>query len=121
MRFEHPGFFLLLAVIIPILLRRHFGGEPLSESHLRLFFRTGRIAAQISQDRGGLRSFFSLFNDLGDQTSLHFRTDYHVSGGLWIFVRAIYSYERGERAADGSERYIVQRRFEPYTGLRFGF
>ncbi|MDX1740682.1 MAG: hypothetical protein R3178_05280, partial [Rhodothermales bacterium] len=90
--------------------RRHFGGDPLSESHLRLFFRTGRIAAQISQDRGGLRSFFSLFNDLGDQTSLHFRTDYHVSGGLWIFVRAIYSYERGARAADGSERYIVQRR-----------
>jgi hypothetical protein len=101
--------------------RRHFGGVPLSESHLRLFFRTGRISAQVSQDRGGLKSFFTLFNDLGDQTSLQFRTDYHVSRGFWIFVRAIYSYERGARTADGSERYIVQRRFEPYTGLRFGF
>ena len=27
MRFEHPGFLLLLAVIIPVLLRRYFGGE----------------------------------------------------------------------------------------------
>jgi hypothetical protein len=101
--------------------RRYFGGRPLSESHIRLFFRTGRIAAQISQDRGGLSSFFALFDDLGDQTTLNFRTDYHVSGGLWIFVRAIYSYEETQPASDGSDRFVVQRRFEPYTGLRFSF
>ncbi len=101
--------------------RRHFGGAPLSEYHLRLFFQTGRLSAQVSQDRGGLKSFFTLFNDVGDQTTLQFRTDYHVARGFWLFVRAIYSYERAEQQADGPERFVVQRRFEPYTGLRFRF
>ncbi len=101
--------------------RRQFGGAHLSESHLRLFFETGRIAAQISQDRGGLGSFFSVFNDLGDETSLMFRTDYHVARGIWVFVRAIYSYERTSDAPDGAERYVVQRRFEPYAGVKFSF
>ncbi|MBT8399365.1 MAG: hypothetical protein KJO98_02715 [Rhodothermia bacterium] len=101
--------------------RRHFGGESLSEYHMRLFFRTGRITAYVGQDRAGLKSFFSLFNDLGDLTWMEFRTDYNVTGDAWIFVRAIYSFEEVQPADDGSARYLVQRRFEPFTGIKLRF
>ncbi len=98
--------------------RRHFGGPPLSEYHIRLFFRTGRLTAYVGQDRAGLKSFFTLFNDLGDQTWMEFQTDYHVARGFWIFVRAVYAYEEAAPTDDGSQRFLVQRRFEPFGGLR---
>ena len=102
--------------------RRHFGGEPLSEYHIRLFFRSSRITAYVGQDRAGLKSFFTLFNDLGDLTWMEFRTDYHVTAGLWVFVRAVYSFEEVPSATDdGTQRFLVQRRFEPFTGFRLGF
>ncbi len=101
--------------------RRHFGSQALSEYHVRLYFRAGRINAYIAQDRGGLRHFFTLFNDLGDQTSMEFQTDYRFTPGFWLFVRARYSYEEVERAADGTHRFVVQRRFEPFSGFRWRF
>lgn len=98
--------------------RRHYGTRRLSEYHLRVFFRSPRLIAQIGQDRGGLDGFLSLFNDLGDQTLLHFQADYRVYGSFWATLRAQYTFERIADAAGGGERYLVQRRFEPFAGLR---
>ncbi|MEZ4695824.1 MAG: hypothetical protein R2832_05365 [Rhodothermales bacterium] len=100
--------------------RRHFGLQSLSEYHLRLFFRTDKLRAQFGQDRAGLRGFFTLFNDLGDQTALVFQTDYNFRKKLWLVVRSRYTYQRRD-AEDGMERYLVQRRFEPLFGLRVRF
>jgi hypothetical protein len=100
--------------------RRHFGDQSLSEYHLRFFFQTPKLRAQIGQDRAGLKGYFTLFNDLGDQTALVFQTDYSVREQLWIVVRARYTYQRRE-SVDGEQRYLVQRRFEPLAGLRLRF
>lgn len=101
--------------------RRHYGSRRLSEYHLRLFFSSGRIKLMLSQDRAGLRSFLTLFNDLGDLTSLTFRTDYRLSDRFWIFVRSRYSFEQLGELEDGTKTFLVQRRFEPLAGLRLAF
>ena len=101
--------------------RRRFGSQALSESHLRLMFQTSRLRAIFHQDRGGLRGFFTVFNDLGDQTALNFETEYLVAGTFWVVVRARYSYERVADDVDGTHLYLVQRRFEPLAGLRIRF
>ena len=101
--------------------KRNFGTQALSEYHLRLFFSSQRLRVSLSQDRGGLRGIFSLFNDLGDQTALTFRTDYEVSRLLWVFVSARYTYEEINREAIPETTYIVERRFEPMTGFRLTF
>ncbi len=101
--------------------RRHYGSQALSTYHLRLYLRARRFSLYIGQDRGGLRSFFSLLNDLGDQSALVFRTDYRFFRHFRIYVRARYTYERIGDGADGTERYLVQRRFEPLTGIRMTF
>lgn len=100
--------------------RRHFGEQSLSEYHLRLFFQTEKLRAQVGQDRAGLRGYFTLFNDLGDQTALVFQTDYALRGKLWIVIRARYTYERRD-SIEGIQQYLVQRRFEPMAGLRIHF
>lgn len=102
--------------------RRHYGSHRLSEYHLRLFFhRRNRLRINIGMDRGGLRGFFSLFNDLGDQTALVFGTDYRIAGPFWIYLHSRYSFEHAGVAQDGTNMYLVQRRFEPFTGIRFIF
>ncbi len=101
--------------------RRHYGSQALSTYHFRLYLRARRFSLYIGQDRGGLRSFFSLLNNLGDQSALVFRTDYRFFRHLRVYVRARYTYERVGDAADGTERYLVQRRFEPMTGIRLTF
>ncbi len=101
--------------------KRHYGTKRLSEYHLRLFFSSGRIKLMLSQDRAGLRSFFTLFNDLGDLTSLTFRTDYRISDPFWVFVRSRYSFERFGELEDGTTTFLVQRRFEPLVGIRLRF
>lgn len=102
--------------------RRHYGTQSLSEYHLRLFLqaRSG-LRVDVGMDRGGLRSFLSLFNDIGDQAALSFGTEYNVYGPFWVHLRARYTYERVGSDASGLERYLVQRRFEPFGGLRLTF
>ncbi|QXD15730.1 hypothetical protein GQ464_001940 [Rhodocaloribacter litoris] len=101
--------------------RRHYGARALSTFHFRLYLRARRFSLYLGQDRGGLRGFFSLFNDLGDLTALVFQTDYRFLGDFRVFARARYTYERLDDGDDGTERYLVQRRFEPFTGLRLTF
>jgi len=97
--------------------RRHFGAQPLSSYHLRLFIAADRFRFYFSEDRGGLRGFLSLLNSIGDQSLMSFRTDYRVAGPLWLRIDARYGYVRLSEN-QGRNLYSVQRRFEPYLGLR---
>ena len=102
--------------------QRHFGAQALSQYHFRLFFRaTDQLLLDLSLDRGGLESFFSLFEALNDETALLFHADYQLAEPFWIFLRARYSFERIREMPDGTRRYLVQRRFEPMAGVRFSF
>lgn len=102
--------------------RRHYGQQRRSELHLRLFLRAPeQLRLELGIDRGGLTSFFSIFESMDDQSALVFGTDYRIFGPLWLFLRARYSYERIDAGDDFNQRYLVQRRFEPLTGLRFSF
>jgi hypothetical protein len=102
--------------------RRHYGTQSLSEYHLRLYVhQRNRLRVNIGLDRAGLRSFFSLFNEMGDQSALVFGTDYRWSGPFWIFVNARYTFEEVAPDPDGTRQYLVQRRFEPFGGVRFAF
>jgi len=100
--------------------RRHYGTLPLSEYHLRLFIRAvNRLRFDLGVDRGGLTGFFSLFGELNDQTALLFNAQYLLSGNVWILIRSRYSYARAFESAEGTQFYLVQRRFEPMVGLRW--
>lgn len=102
--------------------RRHYGTQSLSELHFRLFFHEPRrFRVDVGVDRGGLKGFFSLFNDLGDQTALVFGTHYRAMGPFWVFVNARYTFEHVGVGEDGKDQYLVQRRFEPFVGVRFDF
>ncbi len=102
--------------------RRHYGPQRLSELHLRLFLRAADdLRLEVGIDRGGLAGFFSIFSKVDDLSALVFGTDYRLAGPLWLFLRARYSYERIDGGDDHAQRYLVQRRFEPMTGLRFTF
>ncbi len=102
--------------------RRHYGEQRLSELHLRLFLRSSdKLRIEIGIDRTGLGSFFTLFNDMDDQSALVFGTDYKLAGSIYLYLRARYSYERVDDGQDHAQRYLVQRRFEPFTGIRFRF
>jgi hypothetical protein len=97
--------------------RRHFGAQALSSYHLRVFLHTSRFRFRFSEDRGGLRGFFSLLNSVGDQSLMSFQTEYRLTGPLWLRVDARYGYLQLPDSG-GQSRYAVQRRFEPYLGLR---
>ena len=104
--------------------RRHFGIQRLGELHLRLFLRTSdRWHLEVGIDRLGLGGFFTAFNDMDDQSTLVFGADYNMGGPFFVFLRARYSYERvdTDQDQDHAQRFLVQRRFEPLTGIRFRF
>ena len=102
--------------------RRHYGQQRLSELHFRLFLRSSdKLRIEIGIDRTGLGSFFTIFNDMDDQSALVFGTDYQLLGPIYFFLRARYSFERIDDDQDHAQRYLVQRRFEPFTGVRFRF
>jgi hypothetical protein len=105
--------------------RRHYGEQRLSDFSLRFAFRPVsldglRLAFEL--ERQGLGSFFSLFStDLRDQNTLVFDIDYPFSDFLHVSIRSRYGYRRLPDTAEGDERYLVQRRFEPMGGLRLRF
>lgn len=97
--------------------RRHFGPQTLSTFHVRLFLRTEDVLFSFSEDRAGLRNFFSLFNDVGDMAVMSFRAEYRATGPIWLAIDARYGYQ-AILETDGVTRYAAQRRFEPFLGLR---
>ena len=97
--------------------RRHFGHQTLSEFHFRLFVRnSNRIRFEVGIDKLGTAGFLGVFDDFDDQSALVFGANYRVYGPVYVSALARYSFERiGET---GAPRYIVQRRFEPFAGIR---
>ena len=102
--------------------RRHYGTQSLSEYHLRLFLHArNRLRIDVGMDRGGLLNLLTLFNDLGDQTALVVGLDYRMMSSFWFFLDSRYTFTRIEDGSDGTKHFLVQRRFEPFAGLRFSF
>jgi len=100
---------------------RHHGVQDLSEYHLRLFLRLERMELSVGQDRAGLDGFFSLFSAAGDENALVFDFTYNIRGALWARTEARYTFVPSGLGPGGREQFVVQRRFEPLLGLRFGF
>ena len=95
--------------------RKHFGAHRLSEYHLRMELEASRVLrVSLGMDLGGLNSIFSVLNDFGDQTALVLVVDYRLAGPLYLNATTRYSFERID-----DNRFLVQRRFEPLTGLRW--
>ena len=100
--------------------RRHYGAQPLSELHLRLFLRTGQfLELGLGMDQLGKRGFWSLFHALEDQSALAFESTFRLIGVLMIHTEARYSFEL--LPDKNVPRYLIQRRFEPLVALRIDF
>lgn len=100
--------------------RQHYGKQPLSELHLRLFLRTGQyFEIGLGMDQLGKSGFWSLFKALEDQSALTFECTFRLIGALMIHTEARYSFEA--LPAAGAPRYLIQRRFEPLVTLRIEF
>ena len=100
--------------------QQHFGAQPLSALHLRLFMRTGEyFEFGLGMDQLGKRDFWSLFNALEEQSALAFETTFRLVGLLMIHIEARYSFEALQEAE--APRYLNQRRFEPLAAVRIDF
>ena len=102
-------------------VRRAYGDDPLSEAGLRLTLSPGsgdpfRFVFEVQ--RQGRTSFWSLFDDFRDQNTLVFHLDYALSGPARLFIRSRYGYRRVADGPDGTARFLVERRFEPFVGVR---
>lgn len=102
--------------------RRHFGPRALSAFSLRLAARAGDTRFELGLEKQGFRSLLSLFGgDLGEENTLllDIATPISALGGAHLFVRSRYGYRRiPDAEADGEDLYLVERRFEPFIGLR---
>lgn len=100
--------------------RRHLGPRPLSAFSLRLAARAGETRFELGLEKQGFRSLLrTLFGgSLGEENSLilDIAVPVRALGGARAFVRSRYGYRQIE--GDGPTRYLVERRFEPYIGLR---
>ncbi|MEP0545960.1 MAG: hypothetical protein ABJF88_03445 [Rhodothermales bacterium] len=102
-------------------VRRDYSDDPLSEAGLRLVVSPNGgdpLRLVFDVQRQGRTSFGSLFGDFRDQNTLTFHLDYAVTGPAWIFIRSRYGFTRVADGPDGTERYLVERRFEPFVGVR---
>jgi hypothetical protein len=102
-------------------VRRVYGDDALSQGGLRLTVSPGggdafRFIFEVQ--RQGRTSFFSLFDDFRDQNTLVFHLDYALTGPARLFIRSRYGYTRVADGPDGTARYLVERRFEPFIGVR---
>lgn len=107
-----------------IYTRRHFGPRPLTAASLRLAARFGDgTRFELGVEKQGFRSLLSLFGgDLGEENTLllDIATPVEQLGGAHVFVRSRYGYRRVD-AIDGTDSYLVERRFEPFVGVRRRF
>lgn len=106
--------------------RRHIGNERASSYSLRL---AGRLPdnglVEFGLERQDFRGFFDLIQDLGALNTLVLNVHVPVGNRGMVFVRSRYGYRRlteadGAEYADGPGRFLVERRFEPMVGIRFG-
>ncbi|MEM0962807.1 MAG: hypothetical protein AAGK21_09770, partial [Bacteroidota bacterium] len=106
--------------------RRHIGDDAASAFAFRVAGRLpGGGALAFELHREDFRGIFDLIQDLGAVNSLLLDVRVPVGRRGMVFVRSRYGYRRltetdGAEYADGPRRYLVERRFEPIVGLRFG-
>ena len=106
--------------------RRHFGPGALSAFSLRLAARAGETRFELGLEKEGFRSLLTLFGgSLGEQNTLVLDVAVPVEalGGARAFIRSRYGYRRlaDAEAEGGPALYLVERRFEPYLGVRARF
>jgi hypothetical protein len=102
-------------------VRRAYSDDALSMAGLRLTLSPdGGDAFQFAFEiqRQGRTSFGSVFDDFRDQNTLVFHLDYALAGPARLFIRSRYGYRRVGDGPDNTERFLVERRFEPYVGVR---
>ena len=100
--------------------RRSFGYQRLSEFHFRLFVRRAeRARFELGVDKAGGAGAFGLFSRFDDLSALVFAAHYQLLGPVRLSVTARYTFERID--SEGAPRYLVQRRFEPFAGVRLQF
>ena len=108
-------------------LRRHIGPDRGSAYGARLALRgPGDSRLELGVERQGFRGVFALFGSLGEENRLTLDLEAPV-GPARVFVRSRYGYRllRDDRPlfdgapTVGENRYLVERRFEPFIGVRF--
>ena len=98
--------------------RRHFGSQPLSEFHLRLFMRQGAyFTLEVGIDRLGERSFGDIFSSFSEQSVLILANVLRIRQSIFLRTEARYTFE----PIESGTYYLVQRRFEPTLGVRINF
>ena len=106
--------------------RRHIGDERASGFGVRVAGRLpndGRV--EFGLERQDFRGVLDLIQDLGALNALVLDIRVPVGRRGLVFVRSRYGYRLltaadGAAYADGPPRFLVERRFEPLVGLRFG-
>ena len=105
-------------------VRRHVGDETASGYSLRLAARLPRqTRVEFGLERQDFRGFFDLVQDLGDLNALVLDVRAPLGRRGVVFVRSRYGYRRltdADGYAEEPQRYLVERRFEPLVGVRFG-
>lgn len=107
-------------------LRRHIGNERASALALRLAARLpGDGSIEFALERQDFRGVFDLIQDLGELNTLVLDIKAPVGEYGVLFIRSRYGYrlltlDDGRVYAEGSPRYLIERRFEPLIGLRIG-
>ncbi|MDX1531749.1 MAG: hypothetical protein R3362_09505, partial [Rhodothermales bacterium] len=105
-------------------IRRDYNDTNTSEAGLRFVFSPERgrnLRFVFEVQRQGLSNFWSFFSDLTDENVLVFHLDYAISGPVRLHLRSRYGYREESGEPDGTERFLVQRRFEPMVGFTYGF
>lgn len=102
-------------------LYRHYGSQPLTQWNVRLgYHEPGSLRFNLGVDRGGLRSFSTLFGPMNDQSALVWEVEYAWRRNWVIGMETRYTYEQVARD-ERTTYYLTQRRFSPYLGLRLHF
>ena len=95
--------------------RRHFGSQPLSEFHFRLFMRQGAyFNLQVGVDRLGEHRFTDIFSSFSEQSALILVNILRIRQSVFLRTEARYTFE----PIESGTHYLVQRRFEPTLGIR---
>ena len=74
--------------------RKHFGSQPLSELHFRLFVKRGPyFTLEVGVDRLGEHTFLDVFAPFTEQSGLTFATTLHIRKAFFLHTEARYTFE----------------------------
>lgn len=102
-------------------VRRDFGGST-GAYGLRLTVAPDRgeqFLLRFDLQRQGLQGFQSIFSDLVDEAILGFRMEYGINSSIRAYITARYGYRSLDPLNDGTERFLIERRFEPMIGITY--